>query len=60
MHESFRQYVEPMHASFVRLTAMHPTMIRILPRDAPSECIYLFSECDPTCTWVGRGTYVSD
>jgi predicted GIY-YIG superfamily endonuclease len=44
LHESFKQYVESMHGSFERLTTMQPVMIRTLPRDAPSECIYLFSE----------------
>jgi hypothetical protein len=42
-----------MHASFERLTTMQPVMIRTLPRDAPSECIYLFSEGDRHL-YVGR------
>jgi hypothetical protein len=53
MHESFRRYVEFMHASFERLTTMQPVMIRTLPKDAPSECIYLFSERDRPL-YVGR------
>lgn len=53
MHESFREYVEFMHPSFERLTTMQPVMIRTLPRDAPSECIYLFSEGDRHL-YVGR------
>ena len=44
MHEAFRQYVESMHASFQRLTRMEPVTIATVPKDAPSECIYLFSE----------------
>jgi hypothetical protein len=42
-----------MYASFERLTTMQPVMIRTLPRDAPSECIYLFSEGDRHL-YVGR------
>jgi hypothetical protein len=40
MHEAFRQYVESMHPAFERLTAMAPVTIK----DAPLQCIYLFSE----------------
>ena len=44
MHDAFRQYVESMHGSFERLTPMEPATIATVPKDAPSECIYLFSE----------------
>jgi predicted GIY-YIG superfamily endonuclease len=44
MHEAFRQYAESMHPSFERLMAMVPVTIRTLPKGAPSQCIYLFSE----------------
>jgi hypothetical protein len=44
MHEAFREYVEALHPSFERLTAMAPVTIKTLPKNAPSECIYLFSE----------------
>jgi predicted GIY-YIG superfamily endonuclease len=44
MHESFREYVEALHPSFERLTGMEPVKIKALPIDAPSQCIYLFSE----------------
>lgn len=33
-----------MHGSFERLTGMEPVTIATVPKDAPSECIYLFSE----------------
>jgi predicted GIY-YIG superfamily endonuclease len=33
-----------MHGSFQRLTEMEPVTIATVPKDAPSECIYLFSE----------------
>ena len=44
MHESFREYVEALHPSFERLLDAGPVKIKNLPRDAPSQCIYLFSE----------------
>ena len=44
LHDAFRQYVESMQESFERLTGMEPVTIGTVPRDAPSECIYLFSE----------------
>ncbi len=44
LHESFREYVESIHGSFERLMKMNPVTIATLPREAPSECIYLFSE----------------
>jgi hypothetical protein len=42
MHESFREYVEALHPSFGRLLNAGPVKIKNLPRDAPSQCIYLF------------------
>jgi len=53
LHESFRQYVDSIHESFEALTTMQPVTIATLPRDAPSECIYLFSEGDRHM-YVGR------
>ncbi len=44
LHETFKEYVESMHGSFERLTGMEPVTIATVPKDAPSECIYLFSE----------------
>src|SRR5260370_11504447 len=44
MHEAFREYVEALHPSFERLEAMEPVTIKMLPKGAPSQCIYLFSE----------------
>ena len=44
LHEAFKAYVESMHGSFERLTGMEPITIATVPKDAPSECIYLFSE----------------
>lgn len=51
MHPSFSEYVESLHPSFERLIKMPPVTIATLPRDAPSQCIYLFSE-------AGRHLYV--
>lgn len=53
MHEAFRQYVEALHPSFERLLRAEPVKIRNLPRDAPAQCIYLFSE-GPLHLYVGR------
>ncbi len=39
MHEAFREYVEVLQPSFERLTAMEPVTIKMLPKDAPSQCI---------------------
>lgn len=44
MHQSFREYVEALHPSFERLLQAAPVKIKDLPRDAPGQCIYLFSE----------------
>src|SRR2546426_6325041 len=44
MHESFLSYAESLHPSFERLIAMSPVTITTLPRNAPLQCIYLFSE----------------
>jgi hypothetical protein len=44
MHEAFREYVEALHPSFERLLRVMPVKIRDLPREAPAQCFYLFSE----------------
>jgi hypothetical protein len=44
MRESFREYVEALHPSFECLYSMEPVKINALPKGAPSQCIYLFSE----------------
>jgi len=44
MHESFREYVEALHPSFERLLQATPVKIKDLPKDAPRQCIYLFTE----------------
>jgi len=44
MHELFLRYAECLHPSFEQLTTMQPVTIPTLPKDAPKECIYLFSE----------------
>lgn len=51
MHPSFSQYVESLHPLFERLIEMPPVTIATLPKNAPSQCIYLFSE-------AGRHPYV--
>lgn len=51
MHPYFSQYVESLHPAFERLIGMQPVTIATLPKDAPSQCIYLFSES-------GRHLYV--
>jgi predicted GIY-YIG superfamily endonuclease len=53
VHEAFRQYVDSMHGSFERLTSMEPVTIATLPKNAPHECIYLFSE-GASHMYVGR------
>ena len=53
MDSSFSRYVNALHPSFEFLTAMQPVTIPTLPRDAPSKCIYLFSE-NGQPLYVGR------
>lgn len=53
MHEAFREYVEALHPSFERLLQAKPVKIKDLPKDAPAQCIYLFSE-GPRRLYVGR------
>jgi predicted GIY-YIG superfamily endonuclease len=53
MHLAFKQYVEALHPSFERLTTMKAVTISTLPKDAPSQCIYLFSEGERSL-YVGR------
>jgi hypothetical protein len=51
MDEAFNRYIEALHPAFERLVAMPPVTIAALPRDAPLQCVYLFSE-------AGRHLYV--
>jgi hypothetical protein len=51
LHPAFSQCVESLHPLFERLKQMPPVTIATLPKDAPSQCIYLFSE-------AGRHLYV--
>lgn len=53
MHEAFKQYAEALDPLFQRLIQMTPVTIATLPRDAPSRCIYLFSESGKHL-YVGR------
>jgi predicted GIY-YIG superfamily endonuclease len=53
MHESFLEYVEALHPSFECLLHAVPVEIKDLPRNAPAQCIYLFSE-GPLHLYVGR------
>jgi hypothetical protein len=55
MHESFLRYAKSLRPSFEHLIAMQPVTIPTLPRDAPSDCVYLFSENDRHL-YVGRTT----
>jgi len=51
--ETFKALMESVHESFLRLVAMPPVSAGTLPRDVPSECVYLFSEAG-THLYVGR------
>lgn len=53
MEPSFARYAESLHPSYERLVAMPPVTIATLARDAPKECVYLFSE-DGKNLYVGR------
>lgn len=53
MEPAFVRYAESLHPSFERLVAMTPVTVASLPRDAPSACVYLFSE-DGRHLYVGR------
>jgi len=44
MHTKFRDYAESLHPKFETLMSMHPIRIDNLPKQLPSQCIYLFSE----------------
>lgn len=44
MEPAFARYAEALHPSFERLIGMPSVTIATLPRDAPEECVYLFSE----------------
>ena len=44
MEPAFARYTESLHPSFERLVALPPVTVATLPRDAPLECVYLFSE----------------
>jgi hypothetical protein len=51
LHPAFSPYVESLPPLFERLMQMPHVTIATLPKDAPSQCIYLFSE-------AGRHLYV--
>ena len=53
MHESFKRYTDAIHGSYERLMEMQPVTIPALPKSAPSNCIYLFSEAAQHM-YVGR------
>jgi len=53
MHEAFAIMLMSWNRSFERLLAMKPVTITTMAKDAPSECIYLFSE-NETPLYVGR------
>jgi hypothetical protein len=57
MHEAFLRYAESLQPSFERLTTMPPVTIPTLPRNAPSEGIYLLSE-QGRHLYVGRTRYL--
>jgi len=44
MDPAFTRYAEALHPSFERLVGVAPVTIATLPRNAPKECVYLFSE----------------
>ena len=44
MHKSYRGMSRPCIESFERLLQAVPVKTKDLPRDAPGQCIYLFSE----------------
>jgi hypothetical protein len=48
-----------MHPSFERLTRMKPCTSANVPKNAPSECIYLFSEGERHM-YVGRTRFLHD
>lgn len=50
---AFVRYAEALHPSFEKLVAMPPVTVPTLPRDAPKECVYLFSEAGKDL-YVGR------
>jgi hypothetical protein len=53
MEPAFARYAESLHPTFERLVTMPPVTIATLPRDAPKECVYLFSEKEKNL-YVGR------
>lgn len=53
MNEDFKQCVESLHPSFVRLVAMPPVKPCGLPKVMPQRGVYLFSEAD-VHLYVGR------
>lgn len=53
MEPAFLRYAESLHPSFERLIAMTPVTVPTLPREAPRECVYLFSEQGKSL-YVGR------
>ncbi len=53
MEPAFIRYAESLHPSFEQLVAMTPVTVPTMPRDAPKECVYLFSEQGKNL-YVGR------
>ena len=53
MNEAFRHYIDALHPAFERLVTMRPVTIATLPKNAPLQCIHLFSE-NGRYLYVGR------
>jgi len=53
MNELFKQYIESLEPSFLKLIRMAPVTVANLPMDAPESGIYLFSEAGQHL-YVGR------
>lgn len=53
MNENFSSVIESLHPSFQSLMAMTPVKFSGLPRDVPSQGVYLFSE-NERHLYVGR------
>lgn len=57
MDDTFKQYVEALHPRYEQLIAMPPVKIATVPKNAPSKCIYLFSEGGAPL-YVGRTNHL--
>ena len=53
MDDAFKQFVETLHPSFLRLMQMSPLKMSALPKRLPEKCIYLLSEGE-NHLYVGR------